>query len=112
MQEDQPRRPLDEPAPQVPAADPPAGQAAARWLRFFAGLLLLWVFAFGVVPLLQRLGPVREIREATQNHAVDASALFYTECDAFAEAEASIRNAMKYSSHGAERSAPATDLRE
>ena len=64
------------------------------------------VFAFGVIPLLQRLGPIREVREATRNQGIDASALFYTESDAFSEAEASIRNAMRYSAHGAERPSP------
>ena len=68
-----------------------------RWGRFLAGLTAILFFAFGVVPALQRLGPVREASEAIRNGGIDATALFYTESDVSSEAESSIRNAMKHS---------------
>ena len=100
-------RALNEPRPHAPPHRLPGARAAAgRWARFLAGLLVMLIFAFGVIPLLQRLGPVRAVREATRNQGIDASALFYTESDAFSEAEASIRNAMRYPAHRAERPGP------
>jgi hypothetical protein len=71
--------------------------AASRWARFLAGVLAILLFAFGAVPLWQCLGPVREARRAIQHSGVDATALFYTESDVSSEAEASIRNALRFS---------------
>ena len=68
-----------------------------RWARFLAGLGVILLFAFGVVPALQQLGPVREVRDAIENRGIDATALFYTEIEVSSEAEASIRNALGYS---------------
>ncbi len=73
-----------------------ASRAARRWTLFLAGLLGIWLFAFVAVPGLQRLGPVREVREAIEKSGIDASALFYTESEVSAEAETSIRNALRY----------------
>ncbi|NQT15025.1 MAG: hypothetical protein HQ582_19875 [Planctomycetes bacterium] len=78
----------------APAAAP---SVRGRWARFLAGLLVILLFAFGVVPALQRLGPVREVREAIQERGIDATALIYTESDVAGDAEASLRNALRYS---------------
>jgi hypothetical protein len=67
-----------------------------RWGRFLAGWLVILLFAFAVIPALQRLGPVREVRQAIQNTGIDATALFYTDSDVSSEAEASIRDARRY----------------
>jgi hypothetical protein len=75
-----------------------------RWSRFLAGMLAILLFAFGVIPGLERLEPVREVRDVIRRADIDASALFYTESDVSSEAEGSIRNAMKYSDHCADRS--------
>ena len=72
------------------------GSAAQRWGRFAGGLTALLLFAFVVIPALQLLGPVRDVREAIQRRDIDATALFYTESDVSSEAEASIGNAMRY----------------
>ncbi|MFH1923273.1 MAG: hypothetical protein ABIP48_25710 [Planctomycetota bacterium] len=87
---------------QIPAASsdgPGAGAPGAgrRWARFLAGLSVILFFAFGAVPALQRLGPVREVRDAIRGAGIDATALVYTESDVSCEAEASIRNAITYS---------------
>lgn len=70
--------------------------ARRRWARFLVGLSAILFFAFGAIPALQRLDAVREIRDAVRNSGIDATALFYTESDVSAEAEASIRNAIRY----------------
>ena len=98
-----------------PSGAPESGAPTAgrRWGRFLASLLGVLVFAFGVIPGLQRLGPVREVRDAIRNTAIDATALFYTESDVCCEAEASIRNAIRYSAHPADRpAAPSRDAIE
>ena len=82
----------------VPSTDAPG--AGRRWARFFAGAALTLLFAFVVVPALQRLGPVRDVGDAARESGIDATALFYTESDVYSEAEASIRNAIQYSAHG------------
>jgi hypothetical protein len=79
--------------------------AVQRWCRFLAGLLVILLFAFGVIPGLQRLEPVREVCDAIRKAGIDASALFYTESDVSSEAEASIRDAIRYSSHRVDGSA-------
>jgi hypothetical protein len=70
--------------------------AARRWTLFLAGLLGIWLFAFVAIPAIQRLEPVREVRAAIEKSGIDATALFYTECEVSAEAEISIRNSLKY----------------
>ncbi len=77
---------------------PEAGEpgAARRWTRFTAGLVLILLFAFVAIPGLQRLGPIREVRDAIRSTGIDATALFYTESEVSSEAEASIRDALKY----------------
>jgi hypothetical protein len=57
---------------------------------------MLFLFAFGVIPGVQHLGPVRDVHEAIQKSGIDATALFYSESEVSSEAEASIRNALRY----------------
>ena len=75
---------------------PDASGAFRRWSRFVVGLALILLLAFGIVPGLQRWGPVDDVRGAIRASGVDASALFYTESEMSCEAEMSIRNALKY----------------
>ena len=70
--------------------------AAYRWLKLAVGVSLILLFAFGVVPAFQRLGPVAEVRDAIERSGVDASALFYTENDEFYEATSSLNNAARF----------------
>ena len=67
-----------------------------RWLKFAAGLSLILLFAFGVVPAFQRLGPVADLRDAIERSGIDASALFYTENEEFYEATSSLNNAARF----------------
>jgi hypothetical protein len=66
-------------------------------MRFLTGTLLILLFAFVVVPGLQRWEPVREVRDAIDRRGIDATALFYTESEVSGEAETAIRDAMTYS---------------
>ena len=77
-------------------SDDGASETRTRWARFLVGLLLILLFAFGVIPGLQRLEPVREVRDAIERSGIDATALIYTESEVSGEAETSIRNALKY----------------
>ena len=67
-----------------------------RWARFAAGLAAILVFAFAVVPAVQRLAPLREAYDAIHNSGIDATALFYSESDISSEAESSLRNAQRF----------------
>ena len=85
-------------------SSPPAGAsgeaAGRRWARFLGAVLVILLFAFVAIPGLQRLGPVREVRETIRRTGIDATALFYTESDVSSEAEASIRDAIRYAHQG------------
>jgi hypothetical protein len=59
-------------------------------------LTAIFLFAFVGLPWLQRLGPIREVRNAIHATGVDATALFYTESEASAESESSLRNALRF----------------
>ena len=93
-------QPISAPYSAVPAAGAP--RAGRRWARFLAGVVVILLFAFGVIPTLQRLGPVRQVRDAIRRTGIDATALFYTESEVSSEAEAAIRNAMEYPAHRAD----------
>jgi hypothetical protein len=82
------------PSSGVPDAGTPG--MGNRCLRLLAGTLVIFVFAFGVIPAIQRMEGVREVHEAIDRSGIDASALFYTESDVSSAAESSIRNALKY----------------
>ena len=58
-----------------------------RWAKLLCGLLLIWIFVFLAAPALQQLAPVRRLHEHTRRNDIDATALFYTDADEFADAE-------------------------
>jgi len=88
-----------------PAEVPVIPGAKRRWLRFLAGLTAILLFAFGLVPALQQVGPVREVRDAIRNSGIDATALFYTDSEVFPEAEASIRDSLRFSARHTQHTA-------
>ncbi|MFV1968321.1 MAG: hypothetical protein ACC628_23090 [Pirellulaceae bacterium] len=91
----------------IPAPSHGAFATGRRWVRFLAGLTVILLFAFVAIPGLQRIGPIRDVRDAIENRGIDATALFYTETEVASEAEASIRNAIRYAACRADiRSAP------
>ena len=62
---------------------------------------MILLLAFGVIPVLQLLGPVRDVREAIRNSGIDATALIYSESEVSSDAENSIRDALRYPAHRA-----------
>jgi hypothetical protein len=70
--------------------------AVRRWARFVGSASLTLFVAFVGVPALQRLEPIGEVHDAVQASGIDASALFYTEAEVSSEAEASIRDTMRF----------------
>ena len=92
-------RPLTTRSRSAPSSDRPdvgAREVWHRWSRFLIGVLAIMVLAFGVIPAVQRVGPVRDMHQAIERSGIDATALFYTESDVSSEAESSIRNALTY----------------
>ena len=71
--------------------------ALSRWTRLLIGAAAMLLVAFVLIPATQTLGPVREVRDAIDRAGIDASALFYTETEQSFEAEASIRDSLRYS---------------
>jgi len=96
------RTPAREPTAALASGPPTAGGpgTAGRWARFLAGSVALLLLAFGVIPAVQRIGPAREVRDAIHRRGIDASALIYTESDVSFEAEASLRDALRFSPNG------------
>ena len=68
----------------------------SRWTRLLVGSVAILLVAFVLIPATQRLGPVREVRDAIDRAGIDASALFYTETEQSFEAEMAIRDALRY----------------
>jgi hypothetical protein len=66
------------------------------WALLLAGMAAIVLLAFGGIPSVQRLEPVREVRDAIHRRDIDATALFYTESHMSFEAEAAIRDALEY----------------
>jgi hypothetical protein len=67
-----------------------------RWTRFVVGLLVVFAFAFLVLPWLQGLGPARALREFILKHDIEATGLFYTEVEQCTEAERYVRDSLRH----------------
>ena len=61
-----------------------------------AGAMLLLLLAFGGLPLLQRLGPLRDVKNAAERRGIDATGILYTDVEVFSEAEAALRDALHF----------------
>jgi hypothetical protein len=69
---------------------------SGRWTRLVGCVIAILLGAFVVLPLVQRLSPIREVRSAMQAADIDATALFYTESETSADSESSLRNALRF----------------
>jgi len=79
--------------------NPKHRRGLAAWAKFVAGTLLL---TGAVLILMQEYtppGPAGEVFRNNLRNGIDATPLFYTECDVSADAEALIRDAMRYSAN-------------
>ena len=53
------------------------------WTRLGLGLVVLWLIVFRAGPWLQGYAPIAEIHAAAEAQGIDATALFYTDSEAF-----------------------------
>lgn len=68
----------------------------AAWLRLLAGLGLVWSFAFALATWGQRFAPVAELHRCVEERGIDASALFYTESEAFEPVALTLHNRFRF----------------
>jgi len=68
----------------------------AAWLRLIGGVGLVWVFAFMLAAWGQRLVPVAELHDFVEERGIDASALFYTESEAFDPVALTLHNSFQF----------------
>ena len=66
-----------------------------RWAKLLVGVLCVWLFIFVIAPCVREYKPIGEMLDFVHENDIDASALFYTEVEAFSEAELAVREAMK-----------------
>jgi hypothetical protein len=93
---------------QSASGQPDAGAPALwrRWGQFLTGMAAILLFAFVVIPAIQRLGAIREVRRVIENRGVDATALIYSDSEVSCEAESCIRNAIRYAAQPLAESSP------
>ncbi len=65
-------------------------------LRLWVTFMLILLFIFYVAPLMTRLPMLRSLTDFIEERGIDAGALYYTELEEFAEAEAQMSNTMVY----------------
>lgn len=79
------------------ATRPRNGPSRLRaWLRLCLGLAVIWFCVFVLGPWLERIPTIGRMHDHIRENSIDATALYYTEVEEFAEAETHIRSAMQY----------------
>jgi hypothetical protein len=68
----------------------------AAWLRLIGAVGLVWAFAFLLAAWGQRLAPVAELHGFVEERGIDASALFYTESEAFDPVALTLHNSFRF----------------
>ena len=53
----------------------------SKWWAFFTGLLVLWIFAFVIIPWVGSFDFVAEVMASVKANDIKASGLFYTDID-------------------------------
>ena len=64
--------------------------------RLLGGLVLILLFIFYVAPWMTGLPMLRPLTGFIEERGIDAGALYYTDLEEFAEAEAQMSNTMMY----------------
>lgn len=85
--------------PAAPACGPAPGQPSERSRRIgllILSIMLILLFMFGLAPQMERLPHVRPMVRFIEDRGIDATALYYTEIEEFAEAEINMQNTMDY----------------
>lgn len=65
-----------------------------KWAKFLLGICSILIFVFGIAPFLQRYEPIAAIHQYIQENDIDATPLFYTEAEEFAEADSMMADIM------------------
>ena len=65
-------------------------------LGLVAGILAILLFMFGLAPALEKIPYVKPLVQFIEEREIDASALYYTEIEEFAEAELNLSTTMTY----------------
>ena len=67
-----------------------------RWIGLLAGVATMGLFVFVVAPVAQRWEPVRAVHAFADDRGIDASALFYTESEAFGRVQRHMQDARRF----------------
>ena len=73
-----------------------AGETGKGVLRLLGSLVLILLFIYYVAPWMTGLPMLRSLTDFIEERGIDAGALYYTELEEFAEAEAQMSNTMLY----------------
>lgn len=66
------------------------------WLKFAASVGILALLVFGLAPLGLKLPGLAQISRFARNHDIKVTAIYYTDIEEFAQAEADLRNRLEY----------------
>lgn len=70
-------------------------EALRGWLGLVAGLAVVWVMAYVVLPWGQNLPHVRPIMQAIADSNVDTGTYWYSQCENTAVAQMYVQNAIR-----------------
>jgi hypothetical protein len=73
-----------------------AGETGKGVARLLVSIILILLFIFYVAPWMTALPMLRPLTNFIEERGIDAGALYYTEVEEFAEAEAQMDNTMVY----------------
>ncbi|PTN34354.1 hypothetical protein [Desulfonatronum sp. SC1] len=65
------------------------------WIKLAAGVALVWVMAYVVLPWGQTLPHIRPVMEAIADSNVDTGTYWYSQCEDTAVAQMHIRNTLR-----------------
>ena len=67
------------------------------WLKLAASIAVLALLVFGVAPLGLKLPGLNQISRFARSHDIKVTAIYYTDIEEFAQAEADLRSRLEYS---------------
>jgi hypothetical protein len=73
-----------------------AGETEKGVARLLVSIILILLFIFYLAPWMTALPMLRPLMNFIEERGIDAGALYYTEVEEFAEAEAQMDNTMVY----------------
>jgi len=67
-----------------------------KWTAVAGSILLLWLFMFVIAPWFMRCPAVSELAQYIDERDIEATALWWSEVEAVADAEMKCRNSVQY----------------